>query len=464
MKPLSLRLRLTLAFALVMAVLLVGAGFYIYARVASDLDAGINRALNARVTDVAALVNQTDTGLRESANQGLSKPGTDFAQVLDRGAKIFDSTPGVKPALSPAVVATAMTHTVAIERATVPGLNGYFRILAHPVKAQAKELVVVAGASLKARDAALTGLRQVMIVGGPALLVLASLLGYALAAMALRPVERMRRRAESISAHGLSTRLPTTGSRDEIDRLATTLNESLNRVEGAIVREQAFVADASHELRTPLTVLRTQLELIAEEHPQTTASEEDIRSAIEEVDRLAKLAEDLLLIARSDRDEVTLAGEPVPVGRLFERIGERMGLHAQDRLDVTMPEDDLWVRGDEARLEQALINLAENAIRHGGGRARLEAHATDGMVEMHVLDEGPGFPAGFVDRAFERFTQAVPGRSGDGAGLGLAIVRVIAEAHGGTAGVANRPTGGADAWITAPALVTADGLRPTVPS
>jgi signal transduction histidine kinase len=453
--------RLTLGFAVVMAVLLLAGGLYIHTRVASDLDASINRALHTRTADLAALVSQADTGLRDSKPAAPVGGLTDFAQVLTSRGKIFDASPGLpnRPLLSTAELAAARTHQVLLERASIPGLNAPVRLLAEPVSAQGKQLVIIAGASLTERANALDGLRRVMLTGGPFLLLLASVAGYGLAAMALRPVERMRRRAQGISTHGLSTRLPTNGSGDEIDRLATTLNQSLDRVEAGIEREQAFVADVSHELRTPLTVLRTQLEMIVQEHASTPASQRDVGSAIEEVDRLAKLADDLLLIARADRNELAAGGEPVPVGRLLERVGERMKLREKDRITVAAPERDLWIRGDEARLEQALLNLAENAIRHGGGRAQLEARSTNGRVELHVLDEGPGLPAGFAEHAFERFTQAEPGRSGPGAGLGLAIVRAIAEAHGGTAGVANRPSGGVDAWLAAPALRTADQER-----
>jgi signal transduction histidine kinase len=108
------------------------------------------------------------------------------------------------------------------------------------------------------------------------------------------------------------------------------------------------------------------------------------------------------------------------------------------------------VHGDERRVEQALANLAENARRHGGGRITFDAVAAGETVELHVLDEGPGFAPGFAERAFERFTQARPGHGDEGVGLGLAIVRAIAEAHGGSAHVANRPVGGADAWIVLP--------------
>jgi signal transduction histidine kinase len=447
-----IRVRLTLGFALVTAVLLVGAGLFIYSRVASDLDAGIDRGLRARVSDLVALVVQSESGLRESSQPELIESGADFAQVLDDRGRVFDATAGFgrAPLLAGSALESARSRTTIVRRARVQGLHAPARLIAHPVRAQGHRLVVVAGASLEDRDEALSRLRDVMLGGGPVLLLLLGVGGYGLAATALRPVERMRRRAAGISEHRLQTRLPVGGSGDELDRLALTLNESLDRVESAMARQRDFVADASHELRTPLSILRAQLELMLEEHATGTLNS-DIESAIEEVDRLATLADDLLLLARADRGDLALAAEPVRVAELLERVAERLRLRAPGDVVVSAaPSPDLWVHGDARRLEQALLNLAENALRHGGGAARLGTALSNGHVELHVVDDGPGFPPGFAATAFERFSQAEPGRSGAGAGLGLAIVKAIAEAHGGTAGFRDGPDGGTDAWLSLP--------------
>jgi signal transduction histidine kinase len=451
-KRVPLRIRLTAGFAIVMAVLLTAAGFYIYARVASDLDASIDRALRARTADVSALVQQADTGLSEAQSPGLVEAGADFAQVINAKGLVTDATPGFRgrPLLTGAELQRARQRTVLLDERELPGLESHVRLLAHPITTQEQRLVIVTGASLEDRNAALTRLRHVMLAGGPVILLLACLAGYGLAAMALRPVERMRRRAESISTHQLHTRLPRSGSGDELDRLATTLNEGLDRLEAGIARQHDFVADASHELRTPLTVLRTQLDLIASEEPTPPLLQQEIASAIEEVDRLARLADDLLLLARSDRDELTLAAEPIELGRVLARVAERMRRGDPGAIIARPLDDELWARGDERRIEQAIENLAENALRHGAEPVVLAARERDGSAELHVLDEGPGLPSGFAETAFERFTQAHAGRTHQGAGLGLAIVRAIAEAHGGTAHVANRPEGGADAWISLP--------------
>jgi signal transduction histidine kinase len=453
MRPVPVRIRLTVGFAAVMAVLLAGAGAYMHSRVAADLNTGIDGALRARVADLTALVEQSESGLRDARAEGIEQ--TDFAQVVDRHGRVFDATAGLRRhvLLDGRALRTARTKFLWIDHAHVPGLPGPARLLAAPVSAQDRHLIVIAGASLAARDRALDRVTGVMLVGGPALLLLASLAGYALAALALRPVERMRVRAEGIWTHGLHSRLPRTGARDELDRLAATLNESLDRVESGVQREQGFVADASHELRTPLTVLRAELELLGS-GPEVSTEElrAEITSAIEEVDRLAELADDLLLLARADGAELEVSAEPIRVGPVLERIGRRLAVLDTGTIEVVEPDPELWVRASEPRLEQALLNIAENALRHGNGWARIEAHRAGDDVEVHVLDDGPGFPGGFAGSAFDRFSRGERARTGDGAGLGLAIVRAIAEAHGGRAGAANRPGAGADVWLSLPAV------------
>lgn len=433
-----------------MAILLISAGLYMRSRVASDLDAGVNRGLRARVIDVRGLLEQSRTGLRQARSEGVGQ--ADFAQVLSPRGRVLDWSTFPRPVLSPNTLRLARRQSVWVDRVRVPGVVGTVRLLAEPVTAQDHRVVLVVGSSLVARDDALNRVVQVMALGGPVLLVIASLAAYTLAALALRPVERMRRRAEGIWTRGVRTRLPRTGARDELDRLAATLNESLDRVEDGLRREQGFVADASHELRTPLTVLRAQLEILATEPVLSEAIvREEIGSAIEEVDRLSELADAMLLLARTDAGELDEPTAEVEVAPVLTRVGQRVAL-LDGRVDVVVDgaEPGLWVRGVESRVEQSMMNLIDNALRHGASRATVEVRPVADRVEFHVLDDGPGFPLGFEARAFERFTRGEAGRSRGGAGLGMAIVRACAEAYGGGVGATNRPEGGADVWFSLP--------------
>jgi two-component system OmpR family sensor kinase len=240
--------------------------------------------------------------------------------------------------------------------------------------------------------------------------------------------------------------LPVPPTRDEVARLGTTLNAMLDRIGAAMAREREFVADASHELRTPLAVLKAELELALREGRSREELEAALSSAAEETDRLTQLAEDLLVIAQTDQGQLPVRISELPVSEVLEDVRRRFARRAADtgrRLSVNV-EGPITARVDRLRIEQALGNMVDNALRYGAGPVRLDARAEDGHVELHVRDEGPGFPPEFLARAFDRFARS--GR-GPGTGLGLAIVAAVAAAHGGSAHAANTPEGGADVWL-----------------
>jgi signal transduction histidine kinase len=314
------------------------------------------------------------------------------------------------------------------------------------------ERVLVLARPLRQTEETLHRLFGGLLVAGPIGLLLATLGGYLLAAAALRPVESMRRRASAISATTPGARLPVPPSRDEIRDLAETLNEMLARLEAALEHERRFVADASHELRTPLALLKAELEL-ALRRPRTAEQlRAAVESAAEETDRLVLLAEDLLLIARSDQEVLGLRIEPVDLGALARSTADRFVERAssvQRRVDVEIP-SRTEVSADRLRLEQALRNLVDNALGYGEGTITITARPVGDAIEIHVVDEGQGFSQEVAARAFERFARGDDARTRGGSGLGLAIVEAVAQAHGGAAGIA--PSGkGADVWISLPA-------------
>jgi len=285
--------------------------------------------------------------------------------------------------------------------------------------------------------------------GGPLALILASLAGYGLAGAALRPIEAMRRRAADISATSLDDRLPVPPTQDEVSRLGETLNAMLARIGDGLARERRFVADASHELRTPLALLKTELELALRRARTTEELESAIRAAAEDTERLSRIADDLLLLARAEQGRVPIKREAVDVADVLETVAERFRPRAQlEQRDLSVaPGDPLVVKGDRVLLEQALGNIVDNAFSHGAGPITLSADRRNGSAELHVRDEGGGFAADFLARAFERFSRGQK-TSTDGSGLGLAIVETIADAHEGHAHAANTNGGGADVWIT----------------
>lgn len=429
---LPIRIRLTLAFTLVMALVLAAIGIFLYVRLGSGLANAIDQGLRARATDVSALAQQADTGLR-TARQ-VPGPDNAFAQVIGPSGTVVDATPGLPagPLLSNSQITIARLGAHFFDRTIGPD---HFRVLAQPVTAQGHRLVIIVGASLAPRASALSDLRHQLLVGGPIALLLASLAGYLLAAAALRPVERMGERAATISAASPGRRLPLPQANDEIARLGTRLNDMLTRLEAALERERALVSNTSHELRTPLALMKTEIELALAEPTSAPALADALRSAGEETDRLSQLTDDLLLLARADTGELPLRRTELSAHELLNTIATRFLRRAHDtgrRIDIGAPED-LVVLGDQRLLEQALSNLVENALRHGGGTVQLEARMDDDAVTIQVSDEGVGFPPEFAGSAFERFSRAGRSRGTPGAGLGLAIVATIASAHGGTA-------------------------------
>jgi two-component system, OmpR family, sensor kinase len=449
-----IRLRLTLVFAAAMAAVLAAMGLFLYLRLAVALDRTIDQSLRSRAGDVAALVQETDSGLGSERGTRLAEQEKRFAQLVDPSGKVVDSTPGLggRSQLSAAQLARARGATIIADRPPFPNSDDNIRILATPVRTEEdKLLVVVVGAPLEERAEALESLNRQLLLVSPVALVLSSLVAYALAAAALRPVESMRREAEAVSAAEPGRRLPLPPARDEVARLGETLNSMLARLESAFAREQRFVSDASHELRTPLAALRTELELALRRKRTRGELEAALRSAAEESERLSQLAEDLLVLARSHGGQLPVRRERLAAAGLLADVRERFARRAAEagRPLEARAEDGLELSVDRLRAEQALGNLVENALRHGGGRILLQARRQEGRVELHVLDEGPGFDPEFIGHAFEPFTRDDPARQGPGAGLGLAIVEVIARAHGGAAHLANRD-GGADAWLALP--------------
>jgi signal transduction histidine kinase/putative methionine-R-sulfoxide reductase with GAF domain/uncharacterized protein YoaH (UPF0181 family) len=271
---------------------------------------------------------------------------------------------------------------------------------------------------------------------------------------ALRPVERMRSQAERITERQLSERLPVSDDPGEVTALGQTLNAMLDRVEEAVARERRVVSDASHELRTPLTTLRAEVDLALMGDRDKSELRAALESASEEAKRMSRLADDLLVLARADQGRLPLHPQPLAARELLEAAAARPHAGAEVRarsIAVAELGDGCAVRADPDRAAQALDNLITNALLYGEGTITLSAQSKQGYVEVHVTDEGDGFPDELLPRAFERFGRGQHARSNEpGSGLGLALVEALALAHGGHAEACNRPDGGADVSFTLP--------------
>jgi signal transduction histidine kinase len=444
-----IRLRLTLGFSAAMAVVLVLVGVFAYARLAAGLSDDLNRELKQRAQDLSGAVGRPGSSLTTLAGTGFIERGESFAELQTPDGTVLQSTTTLrgKPVLTPEQAARAASSTSYVDLPRAPGLDEPARVLATPLRRDGRTLILVVGDTTQNGVEDLARVRRDMFIFGPLLLLVMSALAYLLAGAALRPVEAMRRRAAEMTAGTPGQRLPLPPARDEMARLGATLNDLLSRVDDAMERERSFVANASHELRTPLALLRTELELAIRRPRPAAELAAAISSAGEEVDRLSRLADDLLVLARASDD-----GVPVLVSRLY-----LPDLLASSAARFARPAGDAGrvirvdgggvgaLEADPVRLEHALHNLIDNALRHGKGDVLVRVVASSDAIEIHVLDEGPGFDADLHALVFGRFARSA---ASSGAGLGLAIVAAVARAHGGSTGSANRPGGGADVWIS----------------
>jgi two-component system OmpR family sensor kinase len=462
----SLRLRLALLFAAAAAAVVAAAGvaFLWQLRTAQigALDAGLRVRADALAAQVRApgLPGLPDQGGQQGQHQGEFSGTDEESQVLTaQGRVVYDSAGGGgTPLVTGELLRQAATGQVTF---TTLGEGERMRVLAMPERNGSQPVIVVVGARTGVADAAQARAQEVILAAGPTAVAAAGLGAWALAGAALRPVTRMRRRLGDITEYNPAARLRVPAGQDEIASLAVTMNALLDRLQLALDRQRHFVADASHELLTPLTALRAELELAGRPGRSRAALEAAVSAAAGDTDRLIRLAEDLLLLARAQQGANFLRPGEVDVSELLSAAVRAFAgqAHAHGVALRMRAGPALTVTADSDRLRQAVDNLLSNAIRHapagtavelGAGNSR--RHGQD-LVIIEVRDHGPGFPPEFLPHAFERFSRADAGRgrAEGGTGLGLAIVDFIALAHRGRAVAVNCPGGGARVSVEIPA-------------
>jgi signal transduction histidine kinase len=416
-----LRLRLTLAFTLASALALGLLGTFVAVTVTRSLEERLHDIVGSELesllaeppADRAAIVRQST--------------GEVFMQ-LRQGSRLTRA-----PSLRTTITAPKGFSNRTVRLADDEGVEAEYSLI-YVRQIDGQEIAV--GTTRDDTDAAAASVRRQLLIGIPSALLLAAGLGYLIAGAGLRPIERMREHASVISSRRSSARLPLPAAHDELYRLGVTLNEMLDRLDAGLIRERRFVAEASHELRTPLALLRTEIDLALAQQRSAAELEAALRSASEETERLIALANGLLDVASTDSDHLSLECTAVDLGSLVSSVAERFrpALDAERReLSFACPER-IVVEADRLRLEQAVSNLIDNAVRHGSGRVGVVVHrAGDGAV-IEIVDAGPGIEPELLARAIEPFAH---GRTSAGAGLGLAIVRAIVDAHGGEVTLAN---------------------------
>ena len=448
---LPIRARLTLVTGGLLAAVLAALGTFVYVRLDADLADAVDAGLRSRAE---VLLNGAG-GTGPGGSAGLSDADEAFVQVLSRDGTIIESSSGLSaPLLNGDEVATIegiefFERTVPTTEEPVPA-----RLLAVPTDG---DDVLVVGASLEDQNEALARLLALFALGGPAAIVFASAIGWVVAGVALRPVERMRIEAQALSGSEPGRRLQVPATNDELSRLADGLNSMLARLELGLERERRFVADASHELRTPLANLRAEIELALRRSRTNEELTDALRSAGEEAERLSLLAEDLLVLARAAEGGLPVQRHPTDVTTLVREEVERfVGRAANlDRTLTVHASETHQASVDPARLRQAVGNLIDNALRHApsGGRVDVTVSRRQASIEIEIADDGDGLTKEFLARLAEPFSRqdASRTRSAGGAGLGLAIVRAVVDAHGGHLRAENGDEGGARITIAVPA-------------
>jgi signal transduction histidine kinase len=422
----SVRSRTTIFATFVVAVALVlGAVAIVVLQRRSLLD-GVDGNVSTRAGDVAALAR---TGaLPETLN--AVKEEDVFTQIVDSSGSVLSAS-GNLAGEQPITTRRPPSGGTGVFTGTVRALGGEFRIAARQVRSGSTVLYVYSGASLKDINDTTHVLGVALAAGLPFLLALVATTTWVVAGRALRPVERIRAQVEAIGDEELARRVPEPSTRDEIARLAVTMNAMLTRLEGASLRQRRFVSDAAHELQSPIATLRTRLEVDLSQPPDAVWPIVGV-DALEEVIAMQRLIDDLLELARLDADTALTRHEPVDVDDLALREAERLRTRGRVTVD-THAISAGQVVGDPHQLRRALRNLLDNAERHAAHTVVVSVYETADAVELTVTDDGPGIPPEERERVFEPFTRLDNHRARDsgGTGLGLTITRELVRAHHG---------------------------------
>jgi signal transduction histidine kinase len=451
--------------------LLLG-GWLLLAALGWAFDRSVDASARQTTTDVATLI---DAG---QLPEPLPVAGAQLVQVVDAQNRVRAGSAGVDrlvPILQPAELVRALSGQTLLIDGGRAGLAGPLRVSVARAGSPTDPWSVIVAVPLSDALEAVRSLRVALLAVFAPLVAGLAVIAWWVIGRTLQPVEALRAGAEEITGQPnaeADQRLPVPLGRDEIQRLAVTLNDMLDRLGSARRRQRQFVADAAHELRNPLAGMRTQLE-VARRHPTRTDWPELTEDLLADTERLAALADDLLLLARVDEAQASRRpAVAVPVGELLATVAARYR-EARVAVAVVAGADGLSVRADPEELHRVLSNLVDNAVRHARSQVCLSAEAcADGpghlpaegrgqhgglpWVRIRVTDDGPGIAEADRERVFGRFTRLDDARADDegGAGLGLAIVAELVARHGGTIRLADAGPG-LRAELFLPAMLSA---------
>jgi heavy metal sensor kinase len=465
----SIKFRFTIWYLIVLTLLIGALSTGVYFYLSHSLHQNLDRSLELRTTQL-----QTIQGVMSSITMGefeeelgevvllYLKNGDEITSISARNVDLTLDSALIQQALngeaSYTTIKTAANRELRVYivpfrqegPAPMPGMPGSPSTGTTPIESAA----IAVGRSTGDIDESLAGLIRTLVIAGPLTLVLAGAGGIFLAQRALKPVDQMTRTAHEIEESDLSQRIPVQ-SKDELGRLASTLNQMIERLEKAFKRQQQFTADASHELRSPLSVIQAESTLALNKERSANEYKHSLEVVENEAEHMAKVIDQLLTLARADSGKEQLSIEKIDLGELLASIVENAEILCRDkgiefRSNLT---DSILVSGDRAKLRELFLNLLDNAIRYSpdGGTISLILRRVESMAVISITDTGIGIPEKDIPHIFERFYRVDKARSREqgGAGLGLSICKYIVEAHGGKIEVTSQPGTGStfSVWL-----------------
>jgi heavy metal sensor kinase len=452
----SIRVRLTLWYVALLALILLVFSGVLYVSLSRSLSEELDMTLSAEAARLITSVDFEDGALHLGAGPDNLRIGT-VATLSDASGThllVYDPRqplPVLPDPLNAAAHGRATFATASFQDGTE------WRVMTTPVIENGTTIAILrVGRPVAEVNATLRQLALLLALAVPFTLLVASAGGLFLAGRALDPIDRITRAAAAISGDDLSRRLGFRGSRDEVGRLAATFDRMLDRLDRSFRRQRQFTADASHELRTPLTMLASEID-VALQRTRTPAEYEDLlRSLREDTARMSQLVAELLTLARADAGQQLLTREELDLGEVagsvvlaMQPLAMQRGVKLLEHIDSPVP-----VAGDQTRLTQLLMNLVDNGLRYTpeGGMVSVSVRVNGEWAELRVEDTGSGIAAEHLPHLFERFYRAdqARARSEGGAGLGLAIVQWIAQAHGGQITVNSGPGQGSAFTVQIP--------------
>ena len=431
----TVRMRTTAAAVLVVGLALIVGAVAMVMTLRGSLKRDVEAAAQLRASDVVTAIE----GGTDVSELALGDGDDSFVQIVDGSGEVIAASPKLNGL--PPVARLSSGNSREIEGLPTEE-DDPFIVVATSVDGDDETLTILVGRTLDPVEESGAAVSQILLFGIPLLLVVVAFTTWGVVGRALRWVESIRSQVAEISGSELHRRVPDPPGRDEIARLADTMNSMLDRLEDDQKRSRRFVSDASHELRSPVATIRNQAE-VAIAHPQRTGLEELAEGVLAEDLRLEKLVDDLLVLAGNDeaRTRTTL---PVDLDDLV--LEEAKRLRSTTTLNVTSTGvSGGRTTGDASQLRRVVRNLADNAAQHATSAVAFSLRERDGWVVLLVDDDGPGIPVDQRETVFQRFTRLDDARDRDrgGAGLGLAIVKESIRRHNGTVEVVDAPLGGA---------------------